>query len=523
MPFLTTPTVVREALPSTTEGKCSAFSKLFRFPQILLTFVGDIVGEDGNFTDAFKAMLCALSCVKNGGGGGGGGTPNPNMPAPTGVNATDGTYDDHIQVTWNAATAPSGIAAVTSYKIYRSTSDNADPNAAALIATVAAPLVTYNDPVDTDLAQGSTYNYWLKATNGTDTSAFSASDVGSASAPTASLTAVTDLAATQGFDDGSSAPIALVFTPLSGATRFDLYRNTVNDFATATKVMADFVPQSTTDHFISTTSPDQAWDNTGEWVAYHFPPSPIVHYFFWVITKKNSPPAVSLHSNAAEGWVRSFYAPYLGPSPKRIDRNTATLTEGVDFNGPNVRIVLTGGGAAGAGGSQIHGGAGGGGPAVVVKNMTVAGGSVITYEDSPDVEDTGNSPADTSGGNGSDAIIKLNGVEIMRAGAGAGGEFNGSGDGAGGAGGIGTGAGTVIYNGRPGKDASGPSGGRSGFRFGTRRYPGAHYNNFLSGSWTGDGVGPGFPGSGCYAAPGVEVLSVGGKGFSGFGIVVGSS
>ena len=198
MPNPVVPSRIKALIASVTGGLCERMNKLFQVVQLFYEDVAFKVDESGNITPAYKAMICALGCV---GSGGGGGTepPNPNMPAPGGVNATDGTYSDKVTITWNAVTAPTGIAAVTEYKIYRAAATVTDPTGAVLIATVTAPTLTYDDPVDGDLIVGTIYRYWVTATNGTDTSTYSAYNDGNAGAPVTSLDAIVDLRTTIGF------------------------------------------------------------------------------------------------------------------------------------------------------------------------------------------------------------------------------------------------------------------------------------------------------------------------------------
>lgn len=522
MPNPVTPSRAKSLIPATTGSRCERLAKLFQLPSLFSEDVSYKYNEDGSITTAFKNDLCALGCL-GGGGNGGGPPPNPNMPAPLNVMATDDAYSDKIRVTWDAVTPPTGVAAVTEYNIYRSGAENLDPSNASLIGTVTAPTLLFDDPVDADLVVGTNYIYWVTATNGTDTSAFSIPNAGRAAAPTTDLPAISDLKATQGFQLLDGGPIGLVWTPPAGASKYDIYRNTTNDFSTATKIQSDMVPQNTADHTISTQSPDSMWDNVGEILFWHFPPSNTTHYFFFVVAKRTSPSSISVESNAAEGWARSFYAPYLDPAGAfKLDRGSPSATEGVDFNGNQIRVVLFGGGGGGAGGSQIWGGGAGGGGAVVIEEFNLAPGDILTVEYDPDVDETGNAPAATDADDGSDTIFKINGVEVMRAGGGDRGQFSASGAGIGGDGGIGSGGAPVaIYDGRPGLPGAGANGGRAGYSFGNKRYPGAHYNGYSGGGYDGNGAAS-IGGGGSYAAPGFEVLAVGGKGSSGYAVIVAS-
>lgn len=84
--------------------------------------------------------------------------------APTNVSASDGTYSDKVYITWSASLG------ATSYKIYRSESTG------GLKPVIATPTSTsYNDtPPDC----GTTYYYWVAATNSAGTSSLSTSNSG---------------------------------------------------------------------------------------------------------------------------------------------------------------------------------------------------------------------------------------------------------------------------------------------------------------------------------------------------------
>lgn len=88
------------------------------------------------------------------------------MPAPTGVSASEGTYYDKVRLAWNAA---SGAA---TYLVYRS--EAYDSSSAGLIATTAATFIN-----DRSAAIGSLYYYWIKAKKADGTlSSFSLPAVG---------------------------------------------------------------------------------------------------------------------------------------------------------------------------------------------------------------------------------------------------------------------------------------------------------------------------------------------------------
>lgn len=305
------PNDFKNVIPGATSGLCEKLRNLLvSLPQLVANWVAFEFTDAGTFSDDYKALLCT-ACTDGSTPGSGGTNPqNPNMPAPTGITATDGTFSDRVRVTWNAVSPPSGVDAVTQYKIYRASSDIVNPNSSVLIGTVDAPTLTYDDLT---AIVGTTYNYWVVATNGTQISAYGGPNAGNAGAPTTTIPAVSDLIATQGvYGTGGGPAITLEWTAPTGATKYDVYRNTVNDSSTATKVESDIVPILGTSQF-SPADPS-IWDN-GDSISYnHTAPDSLTKYYFWVIAKKDAPPAVSPFSNSAQGWGSIVTPPFNGSS-----------------------------------------------------------------------------------------------------------------------------------------------------------------------------------------------------------------
>ncbi len=84
--------------------------------------------------------------------------------APTGVSASDGTYTDKVQVSWNASSG------ATYYEVYRNT-----PTPAATSPLGSPSASPYDDMSGT---AGTTYWYFIKACNTAGCSGFSSSDSG---------------------------------------------------------------------------------------------------------------------------------------------------------------------------------------------------------------------------------------------------------------------------------------------------------------------------------------------------------
>ena len=75
-----------------------------------------------------------------------------NPRRPTGVSATDGTFDDRVRISWN------GVPNVDGYEVWRNTSNNPS-TAENLFFTVS----TEGD--DTSAVRGETYYYWVRSFN----------------------------------------------------------------------------------------------------------------------------------------------------------------------------------------------------------------------------------------------------------------------------------------------------------------------------------------------------------------------
>ncbi|MGA2621144.1 MAG: C10 family peptidase, partial [Thermoguttaceae bacterium] len=75
----------------------------------------------------------------------------PTLPSPTGVMASQGSYSDHVHLTWNAAEA-------TGYEVWRGTTN--DPTAASLITSASLTGTSYDD---TTANNAQPYYYWIQS------------------------------------------------------------------------------------------------------------------------------------------------------------------------------------------------------------------------------------------------------------------------------------------------------------------------------------------------------------------------
>lgn len=505
------PSDLKALIPKPGGNFCEKFlNSVFNLPVKVWALVAYIWNEDGTFTEDFKADVCNISCKCAGGST----IPGGGLRAPV-VSASDGQFADRVSLTWDT------IPGAVSYDVYRNTINNSGS------ANLLASDITSGGYEDTTVTPGQYYYYFVKAKNPNSVSPFSASDRGHAGSIATSLPQITDLAASQGFGETGSR-ISLVFTPVVGAETYDIYRNTSDEFATATLIDSNRAPFDNSRSQSLGPSPFFL-DNGGELVYLHDPLMPALNYYtpyyFWVVAKRSGPPIQSPASNSARGWARGRpgIVPHAGGS-LFSGQAAYTIPSGI----VKIWFALHGSGAAGAGGSLTVGGGAGGGSPVIVGWINVVAGGKIRVTSSPE-SDTANTAAETSGANGPATKFQYsaNGlftdtVDVATAAAAVGGTFNAGGGGAGGAAGTGSKDASVqdgvIFAGRDGLAAVGTKGGRSGIRFGSVRWPAAHYNGFTVGSSFGGEGGSRGSGSGSDASPAILAFATGGKGQRGFAI-----
>ncbi len=149
-------------------------------------------------------------------------------PAPTGLSASDGTYDTKVRVTWN------GSPGASEYKVYRAVSS--DSTAAVLFGLG----ITGTSFDDSSVEPGKTYWYWVKASNSAGDSGFSNGNDGYAKEANPPA-APAGLTATDGtFTD----KVQVTWSASTGATKYKLFRNTSNNSGTAGLIGQDIAATS---------------------------------------------------------------------------------------------------------------------------------------------------------------------------------------------------------------------------------------------------------------------------------------
>lgn len=358
-----------DAIPEASRALCDKLLNLIEdFPTRLYEFVAFEYDPSGiGFTEDYATVVCRHRQ------GDGGEVP---VPAPTGVSASDG-LEDVVVVTWSPVTPASG--SLSSYQIYRAPGATTDPAASVLLATVPANQVTYSDASVSPSVQ---YRYWVKAVQGSVASAFSNGDTGySAAVLTPTLPAITNLKATQGFYPTTAGFIRLMFTLPAGVNkidyRLDVYRNTTNDFPSATRVLES-------GRIVSYDNPDAddngiIYDQSGtgndlvarECIYWHEPPSGSTKYYFWVVLKlinrfnPTQVQAISEESNEALGWVQIGTGDTGAATPVTVTVDSTVIA--VPLGKTKMRVLMIGAGGAGSyAEAGRRGAAGAAGDAVMV-------------------------------------------------------------------------------------------------------------------------------------------------------------
>jgi len=142
--------------------------------------------------------------------------PNSAPPAPNWLEVTAG--DGYLTVEWNA------VSGATSYEVWENTSN--DSGAAAKYGAN----VTGTSTTITGLTNGTTYYIWVKAKNSVGTSGFSPVASGTPVAPVYPPSAPNQPRVTP-----ADSQLTVVWDAVSGATSYEVWKNTTNNSGTATK------------------------------------------------------------------------------------------------------------------------------------------------------------------------------------------------------------------------------------------------------------------------------------------------
>jgi fibronectin type 3 domain-containing protein len=145
-----------------------------------------------------KACAGASNCSDYSGYDTGWRVPSP----PTNVQASDGTYTDKVQVTWNV------VSGATSYNVYRATASDGTKT------LLGSPTAASFD--DTSATRSRTFYYWVTTCVGSNCSDFSTYDTG-----WRILEAPANL---QASDGTSSDHVALMWDSVTGAGGYRVYR-----------------------------------------------------------------------------------------------------------------------------------------------------------------------------------------------------------------------------------------------------------------------------------------------------------
>jgi fibronectin type 3 domain-containing protein len=205
------------------------------------------------------------------------------LPAPTAVSASDGTFLDKIQVTWSAS------AGATAYDVYRSF---AECDEKIKIGTASTTL--YDDQ-SLNITDKHTYYYWVKAKKTEGTSEFSQYDTGYQMRKPPKPTGVS---ASDGLYVGM---IRVTWTPTPTATSYEIYRCRKWNCSTITKIGSP-VGNS----FDDTTIPCLTFDDSSEYYVY--------------TVKAVNPAGISDFSDDDDG-----YGYQTIPNPDKISASDGTI------------------------------------------------------------------------------------------------------------------------------------------------------------------------------------------------------
>jgi hypothetical protein len=168
------------------------------------------------------------------------------LQPPTGLSATDGTYLDKVRLTWNVS------AGATHYEIYRKASIFG-----VIIQISGDVLNTYYD--DTTAIPGRTYLYYVKACTAWSASGYSTFDAGNILGPPFAINAQKGV---------SSNSIQVSWTTCPGATKYAIYRSSINSTGSAQLLSANISSTSYTDTGLPIATPYYYWIRSGSSIGW---------------------------------------------------------------------------------------------------------------------------------------------------------------------------------------------------------------------------------------------------------------
>ena len=189
---------------------------------------------------------------------------------PTGVAASDGTYKNKVEITWNPSTGGK------SYQIFRNTSDT---TSGALLLQSGHTITTYDD---SSALPGTVYFYWVKACDSEVCSGLSNSDSGHLAS-----TEPTRPSGVSASDGNYSHMVFVEWNTSQYATSYQVFRNTINNPSGAVQLVDNHPANAYEDLFAV----------------------PGLTYYYWVIACNNE--GCSVYSTSDSGFRGSEYYNYL--------------------------------------------------------------------------------------------------------------------------------------------------------------------------------------------------------------------
>jgi hypothetical protein len=139
--------------------------------------------------------------------------------APTNVNASDGIFTDKVMITWDS------VSCITHYEIYRDNEN--DPENAERIATSVTGTSYYDETAE----PGREFYYWIRGVNERASGDFSDLDIGFKK-----IESPQNIDAEDGLQVGK---VLIKWDKVIGADRYQVYRNTDDNVASAELIASD--------------------------------------------------------------------------------------------------------------------------------------------------------------------------------------------------------------------------------------------------------------------------------------------